>query len=135
MDIPVAKVRKVPKCRAQSIPPRNESAKKKIRISATSSKSVVVSAAEAAINVNLKDQTGQGPAHAAPAQSKGNQDAVRTGRRRRTHSRRSRPIVRGTRERIRRIEAKALRKLRHPVEVAEVAGVYGWGRTKRSSVG
>ena len=32
------------------------------------------------------------------------------------------------RERIRQIEAKALRKLRHPLALAEVAGVYGWGQ-------
>jgi hypothetical protein len=39
----------------------------------------VVSPAEAVINVNLKDQTGQGPAHADPPRRRGNQGALRTG--------------------------------------------------------
>jgi len=46
------------------------------------------------INVNLKDQTGQVLRTLTPREEKSHQDAVRPRRRQRTHSGRSRPIIR-----------------------------------------
>ena len=111
----MAKVRKVPKIAQQPIPLETPVGEEEdSHLGDFIEDRAVVSPAEAAINVNLKDQTEQGPAHADPARRKGNQDALRTGRRREQTLEEVGQSFAVTRERIRRIEAKALRKLRHP---------------------
>ena len=94
---------------------KRRSAKKKIRTSATSSRTArVVSPAEAVINVNLKDQTAQVLRTLTPREEKvikmrfGLEDGSEH-----TLEEVGQSFA-VTRERIRQIEAKALRKLRHP---------------------
>jgi len=128
IDIPVAKVRKVPKIAQQSIPLETPVGEEEdSHLGDFIEDRSVVSPAEAAINVNLKDETEQGPAHADPARRKGNQDALRTGRRQRTNSGRSRPIVRGNPRTHPPDRSQGAEETAASVEVADVAGVYGWG--------
>jgi len=66
------------------------------------------------ISVNLADQTARCSRRWTPREEKGPAHAVRHRREVRPHARGGRQDFEVTRERIRQIEAKALRKLRHP---------------------
>ncbi len=85
----------------------------------------VVSPAEAVINVNLKEQTAQVLRTLTPREEKvikmrfGLEDGSEH-----TLEEVGQSFA-VTRERIRQIEAKALRKLRHPVALAQAARVHG----------
>ena len=95
MDIPVAKVRKVLKIAQEPISLETPIGEEEdSHLGDFIEDRAVVSPAEAVINVNLKEQTGAGAAHADSARREGDQDALRAGRRQRAHARRSRPVVR-----------------------------------------
>jgi RNA polymerase primary sigma factor len=57
------------------------------------------------------------------ARAEGAGTALRPGRRLRAHARGSRQQFKVTRERIRQIEAKALRKMRHPTRIRQLHGL------------
>ena len=114
MDIPVAKVRKVLKIAQEPISLETPIGEEEdSHLGDFIEDRNIVSPAEAVINLNLKEQT-EAVLKTLTPREEGHQDAVRRGRRQRTHAGGSRPELRGYRERIRQIEAKALRKLRHP---------------------
>jgi len=78
------------------------------------------------INVNLKDQTSQVLRTLTPREEKVIQDALWSGKTAREHTLEEvGQSFAVTRERIRQIEAKALRKLRHPSRSRKFAGVSG----------
>ena len=127
MDIPVAKVRKVLKIAQEPISLETPIGEEEdSHLGDFIEDRAVVSPAEAVINVNLKDQTGQVLRTLTPREEKvikmrfGLEDGSEH-----TLEEVGQSFA-VTRERIRQIEAKALRKLRHPSQLAEVAGVYGW---------
>jgi RNA polymerase sigma factor RpoD-like protein len=126
MDIPVAKVRKVLKIAQEPISLETPIGEEEdSHLGDFIEDRAVVSPAEAVINVNLKDQTGQVLRTLTPREEKvikmrfGLEDGSEH-----TLEEVGQSFA-VTRERIRQIEAKALRKLRHPVALAEAAGVHG----------
>ena len=127
MDIPVAKVRKVLKIAQEPISLETPIGEEEdSHLGDFIEDRGVVSPAEAVINVNLKDQTGQVLRTLTPREEKvikmrfGLEDGSEH-----TLEEVGQSFA-VTRERIRQIEAKALRKLRHPVALAEAARVHGW---------
>jgi RNA polymerase primary sigma factor len=115
MDIPVAKVRKVLKIAQEPISLETPIGEEEdSHLGDSIEERAVVSPAEAVINVNLKDQTGQVLRTLTPREEKvikmrfGLEDGSEH-----TLEEVGQSFA-VTRERIRQIEAKALRKLRHP---------------------
>ena len=126
MDIPVAKVRKVLKIAQEPISLETPIGEEEdSHLGDFIEDRAVVSPAEAVINVNLKDQTSQVLRTLTPREEKvikmrfGLEDGSEH-----TLEEVGQSFA-VTRERIRQIEAKALRKLRHPSTVAKAAGVHG----------
>ena len=67
-----------------------------------------------------------GPAHADSARREGNQDALRTRRRQRAHSGRSRAVVRSNPRTHPPDRSQGAAEIAASVEVTEAAGVHGW---------
>ena len=115
MDIPVAKVRKVLKIAQEPISLETPIGEEEdSHLGDFIEDRAVVSPAEAVINVNLKDQTGQVLRTLTPREEKVNKMrfGLEDGSEHTLEEVGQSFAV--TRERIRQIEAKALRKLRHP---------------------
>ncbi len=124
MDIPVAKVRKVLKIAQEPISLETPIGEEEdSHLGDFIEDRAVVSPAEAVINVNLKDQTGQVLRTLTPREEKvikmrfGLEDGSEH-----TLEEVGQSFA-VTRERIRQIEAKALRKLRHPSRSRELEGL------------
>ena len=132
MDIPVAKVRKVLKIAQEPISLETPIGEEEdSHLGDFIEDRAVVSPAEAVINVNLKDQTAQVLRTLTPREEKvikmrfGLEDGSEH-----TLEEVGQSFA-VTRERIRQIEAKALAEAAASVEIAEVAGVYGWSKGLR----
>ncbi len=118
MELPLDKVRKVLKIAKEPISledaDRLRGVKTRTRATSSRTRKATISPAEAVINMNLVRADAEGPEDAHAARGKSSPDALWHRRRATTRSRKSARISDVTRERIRQIEAKALRKLRHP---------------------
>ena len=116
MELPLDKVRKVLKIAKEPISPRDaRSAKRKTRTSATSSRTRASSRpAEAVINMNLAEQTRKVLKTLTPREEKVLRMRFGIGEKSDHTLEEVGQDFEVTRERIRQIEAKALRKLRHP---------------------
>ena len=126
MDIPVAKVRKVLKIAQEPISLETPIGEEEdSHLGDFIEDRAVVSPAEAVINVNLKDQTSQVLRTLTPREEKvikmrfGLEDGSEH-----TLEEVGQSFA-VTRERIRQIEAKALRKLRHPIALAQTPRLHG----------
>ena len=136
MDIPVAKVRKVLKIAQEPISLETPIGEEEdSHLGDFIEDRAVVSPAEAVINVNLKDQTGAGAAHADPARRKSHQDALRPGRRQRAHAGRSRPVVRRHPRTHPPNRSQGAAQAAPSIKIAKAASFYGWGKRLRASHG
>ena len=126
MDIPVSKVRKVLKIAQEPISLETPIGEEEdSHLGDFIEDRAVVSPAEAVINVNLKEQTGQVLQHADAARRESHQDALRPRRRQRAHARRSRPIVRRHPRTHPPDRSQGAAQAASSIALAEVASVYG----------
>ena len=127
MDIPVAKVRKVLKIAQEPISLETPIGEEEdSHLGDFIEDRAVVSPAEAVINVNLKDQTATGPAHADSARRESHQDALWPGRRLGAHAGRSWAVVRRDPRTHPPDRSQGAAQVASSVALAKVAGVYGW---------